>query len=308
MIKKIAVAFALSILLFSCKTEEDKWTDLLNYEDFSNWSVFVLKPDQKGTTEAEMQDPPVWLLPKVYLSDNPDSSVFSYQMYEGKKVLHISGELLGFLTSKEEYSNYHLKLKFKFGKKWQWLGDRPRDGGIFYHVVNPNSNNEKSPHEFNIHDGDIGSYWSFGGYGDIPSMGSTNLPGSIKAIVPIIKPVIPSLSDSMYLFDPNGTIRTFSASISGMQICIANPIADNPCGEWNVLDLICLGDTVIHAVNGKVVTVLYHSKYERAENELVPLTQGAIKIQSEGGEQFVEYIRIRQINEIPEPFKSAFKN
>ncbi|WP_019539016.1 family 16 glycoside hydrolase [Proteiniphilum acetatigenes] len=304
--KRNIAVLVLVFILFSCKKAENKeWVDLLNYTDFSNWSHFVLKPEQKGVEESEMQYPPEWLIPKVYLSDNPDSTVFSYQMHEGKKVLHISGELIGFLTSKEEYDNYHLKYKFKFGKKWQWLGDRPRDGGIFYHVVNPASDKERSPHEFNIHDGDIGSYWSFGGYGDIPSKVSTDLPESITSIIPILKPVIPSLKDTMYFFDPAGTPSTFSSSIPDMQIAVANPIADNPLGEWNELDLICLGETIIHAVNGKVVTVLYNSRYEAEGGGLVPLTKGAIKIQSEGGEQFVEYIRIKKITEIPEEFRRS---
>ncbi|MFT3950115.1 MAG: DUF1080 domain-containing protein [Agriterribacter sp.] len=288
------------------KAQKTTWTDLLNYKDFSNWSLFVLKPDKRGLTEDEMQDPPAWLLPKVYLSENPDTSVFRYIEYEGKRVLHISGELLGFLTSKEVYENYHLKYKFKFGKKWKWLGERPSDGGIFYHVQNPSSNNEMSPHEFNIHDGDIGSYWSFGGYGDIPSRESSNLPVSIKTIVPIIKPVIPSLRDTMYIFDPKSPRHTFSSLIPGMQVCVANPVADSPPGEWNELDLICLGDTIIHAVNGKVVSVLFNSRYKADNGIISPLTKGAVKIQSEGGEQFVEYIRLRKIKEIPVEYRFIF--
>lgn len=303
--KTLAVIVLFWILSFGHKKKD--WTDLLNYKDFSNWSVFVLQPEKRGNTEIEMQDSCGWLLPKVYLSDNPMTSVFAYQLYEGKRVLHISGELLGFLTSKDVYSNYHLKYKFKFGKKWQWLGQRPADGGIFYHVQHPATSKEMAPHEYNIHDGDIGSYWSFGGYGDISSSLSEALPNSIKTITPIIKNVIPSLRDSMYLFDKEGELRTFSSSIPGMQICIANPIADKPAGEWNELDLICVRDTVIHAVNGKPVMVLYNSKYYPEGKELSPLTEGAIKIQSEGGEQFVEYIRIKKINQIPGEFRGMIK-
>lgn len=304
--KKVTPLLYLIALIFgSCQTEEEEWIDLLNYNDFSNWNQFVLKPEQKGTSEAEMQDPPAWLLPKVYLSDNPDSSVFSYQEYEGKTVLHISGELLGFLTSKESYGNYHLKYKFKFGKKWKWLGERPSDGGIFYHVQHAGTEQEKSPHEFNIHDGDIGSYWSFGGVGNIPAALSGYLPNSIKVITPIIKPVIPSLKDSMYIFDRNSKPRTFSSSIADMQICVANPIADNPPGEWNELELICVGDTVLHVVNNKPVIVMYRSRLEDGSKVPVPLTSGAIKIQSEGGEQFVEYIKIKKIIQIPRMYRSA---
>lgn len=308
MMRKIALLLVLTCSLLACNPAannnvKEEWVDLLNYEDFSNWSLFVLVPETKGTAETEMRNPPEWLIPKVYLADDPKGNVFTYQEHEGKKMLHISGELLGFLTSKELYGNYHLRYRFKFGKKWEWLGDRPRDGGIFYHVQDPSSNSEKSPHEFNIHDGDIGSYWSFGGYGDIPSRLSADLPGSITTIVPIIKPVIPSLKDSMYVFDTQGTRRTFSSAIPDMQICVANPIADSPLGEWNELDLICVGDTIIHAVNGKVVTVLYNSKLGASENDLRPLTNGAIKIQSEGAEQFVEYIKLKKITEIPAAFR-----
>lgn len=306
MLKKNLLGYVMLVFAFTCKAQKAEWVDLLNYKDFSGWSLFVLMPEKRGVTEEEMQDPPEWLIPKVYLSENPKTSVFKYVEHEGKQVLHISGELLGFLTSKEEYGNYHLKYKFKFGKKWKWLGERPSDGGIFYHVQHPSSNKEISPHEFNIHDGDIGSYWSFGGYGDIPSRLSTELPSSIKTIIPVIKPVIPSLKDTMYIFDRSSGRQTFSSQIPGMQLCVANPVADKPTGQWNELELICVGDTIIHAVNGKVVSVLFHSRYKSEDGNITPLTQGAIKIQSEGGEQFVEYIRLRKIKEIPAKYRDVF--
>ncbi len=45
----------LVFILFSCKkAENEEWVDLLNYTDFSNWSHFVLKPEQKGVEESEM--------------------------------------------------------------------------------------------------------------------------------------------------------------------------------------------------------------------------------------------------------------
>jgi len=45
--------------------EKNEWVDLLNYEDFSNWSVFVLKPDKQGKNEIEIQDPHEWLITSV---------------------------------------------------------------------------------------------------------------------------------------------------------------------------------------------------------------------------------------------------
>jgi len=84
------VVFVLVFILFSCKKAENKeWVDLLNYTDFSNWSYFILKSEQKSVEESEMQYPPEWLIPKIYLSDNPDSTVFSYQMLDEKNTSYI---------------------------------------------------------------------------------------------------------------------------------------------------------------------------------------------------------------------------
>lgn len=299
------ICILICLTCLSCKRAGDDWHDLLNWKDFSNWNIYVAVPSNKVNTEAEMTDTITYLAPKAHLTDNPDTSVFRYITVDNKKMLYISGELIGFLTTDKAYQNYHLKLKFRYGKKWAWMGKRPRDGGIIYHVVNDNKISWQN--EFNIHDGDIGSYWSFGGIADIPSSLSAQLPASIKTIIPIIRPVIPSLKDTMYVFDPKGQIRTFGESIPGMQICVANPVTDKACGEWNVLELICVGDTIVHVVNGKVNMVMYHSRYKK-DNQTLPLKSGLIKIQSEGGEQFVEYIKIRNIKKIPEEFRYALSN
>lgn len=43
--------------------------------------------------------------------------MFTFKEIEGEEMLHISGEIYVALTSKKEYENYHLKLKFKWGEK-----------------------------------------------------------------------------------------------------------------------------------------------------------------------------------------------
>jgi len=282
------------LLFSSCSNNADQWTDLLNYKDFLDWENNVYPPPDKVQTEEEMVDSAKhFLAPKGYLSDDPKKSVFRYEIIDSKKMLVISGETMGFLTTKKSYQNYDLKMKFKYGKKWKWLGKRPRDGGIIYPMTS-----EKN-REFNIHDGDIGSYWSFGCIADIPCVKSDQLPKSVKDITPIMKSFIPSLKDSMFLFDPSGKLDSFGLAIPEKQICVANPISDKPIGEWNELELISFGDTAIHIVNGNVVMVLLHCRYKKG-NQYVPLREGQISFQSEGGEMFVEYIRLKHIDKIPD--------
>ena len=63
-------------------------------------------------------------------------NVFTVIEEENKPVLKISGEIYGCLFTKEEYSNYHLSLKVKWGdKKWEPRKKLLKDSGILYHSI-----------------------------------------------------------------------------------------------------------------------------------------------------------------------------
>jgi hypothetical protein len=81
---------------------------------------------------------------------------------------------------------------------------------------------------------------------------------------------------------------------------------EKPHGEWNTLELICLGDTSLHIVNGKVVMALFNSGVINPDKEVVPLKKGKIQIQSEGAEVFYKKIEIKKINTIPKKFLAQF--
>jgi hypothetical protein len=73
---------------------------------------------------------------------------------------------------------------------------------------------------------------------------------------------------------------------------------ERPRGEWNTMDLYCLGQTSAHSVNGKVnmrLTGLRHVVDGRER----PLTRGRIQLQSEAAEVFYRNIAVRRIREIP---------
>jgi hypothetical protein len=101
-------------------------------------------------------------------------------------------------------------------------------------------------------------------------------------------------------YAPDGQLSTFSEDTNGRSIKKLED-AEKPLGEWNTVDLYCFGQTAVHVVNGKVVMVNTNcSKNE--SGQLVPLTEGRIQIQSEGGEFFIRKIEITDITEIPAEF------
>lgn len=101
-----------------------------------------------------------------------------------------------------------------------------------------------------------------------------------------------------YKYDLTAPLLTFSGTSKNGRRCIKNPDAEKPTGEWNILDLYCLGDTAIHVVNGIEVMRLYNSRQSDKGTE-TPLTKGKIQLQSEGGEVFFRHIQIKSILELP---------
>jgi hypothetical protein len=73
---------------------------------------------------------------------------------------------------------------------------------------------------------------------------------------------------------------------------------EQPHGEWNTLDLVCLGDSSIHIVNGKVVNRLYHARIPDGP-AMATLDSGQICLQTEGGEVYYRGIEVRPVAAIP---------
>ena len=101
-------------------------------------------------------------------------------------------------------------------------------------------------------------------------------------------------NDTRYVFEPGAALLTFSATSDIGRRCIKNPDAEKPSGQWNVIDLYCIGDTSVHVVN----MILYNLRQED-DGKFSPLKKGKIQIQSEGAEVFYRNITIEYINRIP---------
>ncbi len=217
--------------------------------------------------------------------NNDPNHIFTIVQQDGEKVIRISGENWGCICTLKEYRNFHLQLQFKWGKlSWGQKKGKKMDSGVLYFSVGENGADYGAwmrSQEFQVEQGNCGDYWGVaGGMEDIP----------------VIKK-----SDSEYIYNPSGEMKTFSANSPVGRHCIKNGDAENATGEWNTLDLYCHGDTSVQMINGKVMMVLYNSR-QFENGHAIPLVKGKIQIQSEGAEIYYKHIMVEPLNAIPPDF------
>jgi hypothetical protein len=207
--------------------------------------------------------------------------VFSVVQIDGGPAVRISGETYGGLITREEYENYHLRFEFKWGTtRWPPREQAVRDTGCCYHSIGPNDASYgfwMKSFEFQIQEGDCGDFYSLAGV-------------IVDAEAVPRNPADPK-SDLIY--------RRGSPTIAGTtRRIIKDPGNERPTGDWNSLELYCLGQTSVHVVNGQMNMVLTGLRH-RLEGRELPLTRGRIQFQSEAAEVFYRNIAIRPISEMP---------
>jgi hypothetical protein len=270
---------SLSLMLFTCnnKPAETKWITLFNGQDLIGWDTYIGVTPTYDSMQSKFDSNSVPGL------NNDPKKVFSVVQEDGTSAIRISGDGYGGISTLQEFENYHLQLEFKWGKlKWPPRKDKKRDSGILYHAVGPQGaagERFMRSQEFQVQEGDCGDYWSVDGtIVDIPAAGSKK---------------------DEYVYDPKATLLPFSYTSEYGMRCMKNPDAEKPTGEWNIVDIYCLGGTSVHMLNGIVVMKLYHSRQPVQEKE-IPLTKGKIQLQTEGAEVFYRNIQLTPITEIPE--------
>ncbi len=260
-------AFSLLILLTVSGCKSRQTSSLFDGKSLAGWEVYL-------RAASDTTPPPG-------LNNDPDH-VFSVAAVDGSPCIRVSGETFGGLSTVEEFSNYHLRLQFKWGEaKTTAFRDRKRDSGLLYHAVGPHGVDAGSwmrSQEFQIQETDCGDYWGVaGGSFDIPSVQNDK---------------------GEWVYSPSGALLTFNETSPQGRRCIKSRDMEKPHGEWNQLDLYCYGDSSVHVLNGEVVMRLYHSAQVDSRGKR-PLTKGKFQIQSEGCEIFFRGIEWEPIDGIP---------
>jgi hypothetical protein len=170
-----------------------------------------------------------------------------------KGMLHISGNGLGYIRTKQYYKNYHLILEFRWGgRTWGKRVDRARDSGVIVHCVEPDGS------LFNIFMAGIEAQMIEGGTGDFIVCSGKRTDGS---------PITASLTAEMvkdrdgervwHAGGPRETIHGGRINWYGRDVDWKDAVGyrgredlENPVGQWNRLEVICDGRRIEQRLNG----------------------------------------------------------
>jgi hypothetical protein len=278
----------IAILLCSTSFQpKEDWTLLLD-KNLSKWDIYQSFRFPNGYKGAAPKNADGTDVKPIGYNINQDK-VFSIIMENGVPVLKIDGDIYGCIFTKQDFGNYHLKLKVKWGdKKYSPRLNEDKDSGVLYHSQGKCGveywRTWMLSQEFQITEKGMGDYWS-----------QASSRSDVKA----------RKDGKDYFFDNSGTLMAFGGGTGNGNFCHAGTDAEIK-GDWNELELITYGDKSIRIVNGKVVMALSNSRY-MANGEAKPLVSGKIQIQSEAAEVYYKDIMIKKIDSMPEEYAGYFK-
>jgi len=201
------------------------------------------------------------------------------------KVLRVSGEEWGCITTKEEFSNYKLVVEFKWGTQtFAPRADNARDNGILLHSIGE--------------DGAASGAWMHsiecqvieGGTGDFIVVGDESPDFELTSLV------APEKQGDSYVFQPTGRPATIHGGrinwygrdpdwkdVKGFR---GKNDIEKPAGAWNRIECIAENDKIAIKLNGILVNQAVH----------VRPSKGRIQIQSEGAEIFFRRVELTALN------------
>lgn len=241
----------------SFSDENEQMIHLFNGENLDGWYTYL----------------------KGYGKNNDPNQVFT--VADG--MIRITGEDWGSIITEEEYENYHLIAEFKWGgPTYAPRSDRARDCGLLLHSVGE--------------DGAWSDTWMYsieaniieGGTGDFIVVGDKSENFSITS------PVAEEKQGGSWVFRQDGKMETIhSGRINwwgrdpGWKDTLGfrgSQDVEHPVGEWNKIECIARGDSIIVLVNDLVVNKAFDVKPSK----------GRIQIQSEAAE-----IYFRRVDLLP---------
>ncbi len=266
----------------SASAADDGWRPLFNGRDLAGWESYLgVPPPSVGIPGLECGADGKYSKPLGI--DNDPLHAFSVVEVDGAPAIRLSGPLQGGLTTIESFSNYHLKFQFKWGgRRNDQRADQRRNSGFLYHAYGAPGEVKgrwMNSHQFQIAEEQTGDYIAMG-----------TAAADIHAR---------SLGPKHDIYDEASSAIVFGNKEAAGPYCY-QPGKDyeKPAGEWNTLEIICLGDTCIQVVNGHVTMRLAASQ-RLSGKTYAPLTGGRLELDLEGWDIYFRDLEIRSITEIP---------
>ncbi|MDW7692224.1 DUF1080 domain-containing protein [Flammeovirgaceae bacterium SG7u.111] len=261
-----------------------KWQPLLDKE-LSNFELFVGVPHE--TVEIKGYETSANVTKGKPIGLNDPLNIMTTIEEDGELVLKITGEVYAGLTTLQEFGDYHLKAEFKWGeKKWEPRLNQKRDNGILYHCHGEHGTFWKvwmSSLEFQVQETDMGDF-----------VGLVHARADIRSS---------KVKDGFYqVTDDSKEYITYGGGGGNPGYCHINKHNEKPNGEWNTVELICVGRKSIHVVNGKVVMVVENAR-KVINGEEIPLSKGKLQFQSEAAEAYYKNIEIKSVKKFPKEYQ-----
>jgi hypothetical protein len=212
--------------------------------------------------------------------------------------IHITGDGLGYLATREAFANYRLVIEFKWGERnthWNDRVGRARDSGIFLHATGPDGNS---------HDGG-GAFMAAiecnlfqGATGDILLIRGNDADGRLIAPRVTAEVAAERDADGWLYWRRGGERRTIETwgRLNWFDKCrdwrdeldFRGPRdRERPYGQWNVVECLCRQDRITVVLNGTVV------------NEVTDIDPrgGRILLQCEGSEIFFRRVELHPLGD-----------
>lgn len=257
------------------------WRPLFDGKSLAGWTTYLAKPHASVQIPGEPRNTKGEYVAPIGEHRDP-TQVFTVVTLEGEKVIRISGEIFGAITTTESFSNYRLRLEMRWGeKKWEPRLKLRRDSGLLYHAHGPQGAEGAwmKSIETQIQEHDCGDLWTVGAQATARSV---------------------PMGEKDRVYDANGEPFVFGIP-KQLRRCIKEADYEKPHGQWNEIEVVCFGDRSWHLVNGKVVLRLTDLR-SRLDGVLAPLQEGQIQIQSEGAELYVRKVEILPLGTLPAEF------
>lgn len=251
--------------------------ELFNGKDLSNWDAWLGYSDPGLTYRAPPQAP---------IGPGGVGDVYNVVTVDGAPAIFITGKTWGGLVHKGDYSAYHLRLEYKWGKTtYAPRLNRPKNNGLLYH-------SHGAP-------GGVFGTWMAAVEFEIL------YGGSVGMMVPVgdnMRPKVLVGSDDKIPYPKRRYMPGGKEVIPNIKVAWnveAAINAEKPDGEWNTLDLYVVGDKAIHVVNGVPVLAVHDIAELNAAGVRVPITHGRIQLQSEGAETYFRKMTLTPIAALP---------
>jgi hypothetical protein len=264
--KCICICSMMVTLACFAQKQKQEWQSLFNGKDLTGWDTYLRAPNLSGYGV----DSTLSYMPPIGLNNDP---LKIFTVVDG--AIRVSGQIWGAITSKAEYSNYHIRFQSKWGElKWAPRDIGLRDAGFLFHCTGPFDFAYKCwmrSLEMQIQEGEIGDFFNVGA-GESEFQLSPSKSGS---------------GASVQQYDPSAPLKRYKGRV------YRSGDFESPRGEWTTSEAIVRQADAVFIVNGFVVNRLFNTFREDLQQQT---TRGKLQFQSESAEVFYRNIETRPIS------------